>query len=178
MPISNATCHPAKQNFGGGLCANCYYRKRYSENINGYREKKNISGKRWSDGNKGNINLWRKYKLKYRFNITMQAYESLLKKQSGRCAGCGGLPYGAIALSVDHDHRCCPGEKSCGKCIRGLLHSQCNFAISGAFDNPAVLRSLADYLERQTKEAEQATVEQEKLAIQAKKGGQNAGSER
>jgi hypothetical protein len=26
----------------------------------------------------------------------------------------------------DHDHACCPGHRSCGRCLRGLLHPNCN----------------------------------------------------
>lgn len=29
-------------------------------------------------------------------------------------------------IHVDHDHRCCPGETSCGNCVRGLTHETCN----------------------------------------------------
>ena len=29
-------------------------------------------------------------------------------------------------IVVDHDHGCCPGPSSCGKCVRGLAHEGCN----------------------------------------------------
>ena len=88
MPIRKATCHPKKNNFGGGLCANCYYRKRYAENKNEYRDKKNISGRKWREKNKNNLDLWRNYKLKFRFGITLMEYKKILRKQKGLCAAC------------------------------------------------------------------------------------------
>jgi hypothetical protein len=51
-------------------------------------------------------------------------------------------------LVVDHDHACCPGRKSCGKCVRGLLCNGCNAALGLAAEDPKVLRTLADYIER------------------------------
>jgi hypothetical protein len=39
----------------------------------------------------------------------------------------GGEPQaGRGQVHVDHDHRCCPGERSCGQCVRGLAHHACN----------------------------------------------------
>jgi hypothetical protein len=49
-------------------------------------------------------------------------------------------------LAVDHNHGCCPGEKSCGKCVRGLLCDNCNQAIGKFRDDPELLLKAAEYL--------------------------------
>lgn len=49
-------------------------------------------------------------------------------------------------LVVDHDHLCCPGQKSCGKCVRGFLCPNCNTAIGFMKDDPDRLAAAADYL--------------------------------
>ncbi len=78
--------------------------------------------------------LWRK------FGITLEQYEALEAKQGGVCATCGEAetrlasgrntsPGTIQRLSVDHDHSCCPGEKSCGQCVRGLLCAHCNWLV-------------------------------------------------
>lgn len=146
MPTAKAKCHPEKINFGGGLCANCYYRKRYKED-RAFRKKKNAAGKRWREANRGS-SVWRKYKLKYRFGMSLESYDSLLKRQHGRCAACGRRPLKGLFLVVDHDHRCCPGERSCGRCVRALIHSKCNVALGAADDDPKVLAALLRYAKR------------------------------
>ena len=39
-------------------------------------------------------------------------------------------------LHIDHDHTCCPGRRSCGKCVRGILCARHNLLI-GQFENIA-----------------------------------------
>lgn len=88
-------------------------------------------------------------KLKQTFNITLDSYNKMLKEQKYRCAGCRRhrSEFGK-AFAVDHDHACCSGEKSCGKCIRGLLCYDCNFILGRARDNSETLKRLAIYVRK------------------------------
>ena len=85
-------------------------------------------------------------KLKNLYGITLAQYEKLLELQGGMCAICDAVPDGKN-LAVDHDHSCCPGGRSCGRCIRGLLCHSCNLSIGRLGDNKAVLHSAIDYIE-------------------------------
>jgi hypothetical protein len=87
------------------------------------------------------------------YGISEAQYDAMLAAQDGVCAVCGQPPKpgGAGAagrLHVDHDHACCPGNRSCGKCIRALLCQTCNHGLGNFYDDPALLRRAADYLER------------------------------
>ena len=77
-------------------------------------------------------------------NLTMEKYSELEKSQNGVCKICGKTDY--KRLSVDHDHSCCPGEKTCGKCTRGLLCSRCNRALGSMEDNVELLQKMINYL--------------------------------
>lgn len=67
------------------------------------------------------------------------------------CESCGvSRSRNGNNLAIDHDHSCCPGKKSCGNCVRGLLCAECNFIAGISKDNPEVLRNVAKYLERTT----------------------------
>lgn len=86
-----------------------------------------------------------------RYNLTPEEYDSLLAAQGGICAICKiDKPGGKGSFHVDHDHACCPEkERSCGKCIRGLLCNNCNRNLAG--QNPEILRRAADYIEIRSK---------------------------
>ncbi len=82
-----------------------------------------------------------------RYGITQEQYDALLAKQGGACAICRRTNPSGRDLAVDHDHACCPGAKSCGKCVRSLLCSRCNIGIGQFLDDPPLLRAAAAYLE-------------------------------
>ncbi len=83
------------------------------------------------------------------YKISLAQRDALLESQGGRCANPGcrtDTPGGNKTFHLDHDHSCCPGDESCGKCIRGLLCHDCNVG-SGLFDDdPVKLQGHADYL--------------------------------
>ena len=84
--------------------------------------------------------------LRNRYGIHVSDYETMLATQDGRCALCPATPNGR-AFHVDHDHGCCSGRKTCGRCVRGLLCGRCNQRLGMFGDDPARLRAAADYLE-------------------------------
>ncbi len=82
-----------------------------------------------------------------------ELYDATFRLQNGVCAICKRpeTRVGQTFLSIDHDHRCCPGPFSCGDCIRGLLCDRCNRGIGFFRETAATLRSAADYIERTAK---------------------------
>ena len=54
----------------------------------------------------------------------------------------------ALLLHIDHDHACCPGARSCGKCLREILCFSCNNALGLMEDRAEVAYALGDYLTR------------------------------
>lgn len=77
--------------------------------------------------------------------ITIPDYVTMLAIQQGVCKICGGTDNGR-RLAIDHDHSCCPGHYSCGKCIRGLLCQRCNTILGLAEDKPWILSDASRYL--------------------------------
>lgn len=63
------------------------------------------------------------------YKLSWDKYEEMLAAQGGRCAICQRK---SKKFHVDHDHACCPGKESCGKCVRGLLCSMCNRILLGS----------------------------------------------
>lgn len=85
------------------------------------------------------------------YNISLMQYNEILANQSFTCAICKtnklNAKLGAV-FAVDHDHGCCPGKKSCGKCIRGLLCDICNRGLGYFRDDINILTQAIEYLEK------------------------------
>lgn len=88
------------------------------------------------------------YTIAARYGMTAEEYRRRVSAQNGRCAICGDQPNEGKRLHVDHDHAT--------GAVRDLLCRWCNYALGNAKDDPARLRSMAEYLDRHAQAAEAA----------------------
>ena len=86
--------------------------------------------------------------LKRKYGLTPEKYDDILLSQNSACAICHTKDSGSRAWHVDHDHSCCPGRNSCGKCVRGLLCNLCNTGLGYFRDNPKSMERAIAYLAR------------------------------
>ena len=78
-------------------------------------------------------------RLKYKYGVGLEDYDSMLTKQLGGCAICGKHPSNS-RLHIDHNH-------STGK-VRGLLCRKCNLALGLLADNPIIIKKMLQYILR------------------------------
>lgn len=88
----------------------------------------------------------RRDKVLRKYGLTLEAYEKMLQKQNGLCAVCCMPAAPNTHLHVDHDHRCCRGQRSCGECVRGLLCRRCNSFLGFVNDDKGLLEKIIAYL--------------------------------
>ena len=88
------------------------------------------------------------YRLKVKYGLTVEQFEAMLEAQEYRCGLCGDdLDMDKHnGVCVDHDHACCPGEKTCGRCLREILCGDCNQGLGRFKDDIAILQSAIAYL--------------------------------
>ena len=93
--------------------------------------------------------IYRQYKLR------IEDVAALSEKQNYKCAICSNglsdvydFTVRRYGLAIDHDHSCCPGDKSCGECIRGLLCRECNLLLGHSRDDINRLQNAIKYLKK------------------------------
>ena len=84
-----------------------------------------------------------------RYNLTLERFNEMVREQNSCCFLChkefGNKP--EQQPTVDHDHACCAGRTSCGKCVRRLLCRVCNAGLGAFNDNIEILHEAIAYLE-------------------------------
>src|SRR5690606_39453637 len=81
------------------------------------------------------------------YNITEEQYQAIYEAQGGTCAICRRAKgTGRKRLAVDHDHSCCPGRTSCGRCVRSLCCATCNRILGHLRDDPEMVERILIYL--------------------------------
>lgn len=83
-----------------------------------------------------------KSRIKYRYGISFEEFESLKLKQRNKCAICKKKEY-EKELNIDHDHQT-------GK-VRGLLCTKCNTGLGLLCDNPTIIMEALKYLHESKK---------------------------
>jgi len=114
-----------------GTCKQCHtsYMTEYYNN-NPDKKKTKIKLNTGKDTN------WRRHRL------PEQTFKEMVDRYNGKCYACNINE----ATNIDHDHECCPGNRSCGKCVRGILCNQCNTALGLVKDSKKTLNNLIEYL--------------------------------
>jgi hypothetical protein len=129
-------------------CINKRSRQKHQQRKNDpvYRERLLSTARRARERNPRSYIRRRGEWLKYKHNMTLEDYDILLKSQNGVCAICLQECKTKKGLAIDHDHSCCPVDRSCGKCVRGLLCSNCNGAIGMLQEDIVILNRAIAYL--------------------------------
>jgi|ERR1019366_9056434 hypothetical protein len=126
---------------GGRMCRHCRNAAAHAA----HKQKpvsQRAARKRWSEKNPtyyADRWLMRAYKL------TREEHAAKLAAQNNKCAICERV---LSKPHVDHDHNCCSGRTSCGKCLRDVLCFNCNQGLGQFMDDPLVLEKALAYLKR------------------------------
>lgn len=82
----------------------------------------------------------RQFRLKHKYNLTVEEYDQLLADQDGKCAICYTTNPGGSGsrFAVDHNHQT--------GAVRGLLCSNCNRGIGLLQDDAVVLSNALNYI--------------------------------
>lgn len=82
------------------------------------------------------------------YNLSPEQYEGLRSRLRRNSRGQYICPLcdRNQARCVDHDHKCCSGKISCGKCVRGLICSPCNKFLGHLRDDREAFLRFERYL--------------------------------
>lgn len=80
--------------------------------------------------------IWSKYRLR------PEDWQRMWDEQDGLCRICREVQ----PTQVDHNHSCCSGPTSCGKCVRSLLCGRCNLKLAFVENNSKLIDLMREYI--------------------------------
>jgi hypothetical protein len=91
-----------------------------------------------------------------KYGLSPEDVRTRLEAQDYRCTICKKPfePDNGRRPEVDHDHSHCPGQITCGKCLRDIICQPCNRMLGAAGDDGDdvdVLQAGIDYVNRWTR---------------------------
>lgn len=93
--------------------------------------------RQWRKKNKEKVELYhKKYRLRKKYNMTLDDYDDLMKKQENRCGICN--KFFKKIPDLDHNHQT-------GK-IRGLLCHNCNLLLGLCSENESILLNAIQWI--------------------------------
>jgi hypothetical protein len=81
-----------------------------------------------------------------KYSLKLEDYKLNLVLQGNACWICRELFTDTNLPHIDHDHKCCKGQRSCGQCVRGIICDDCNVALGKFKDNADALHNAILYL--------------------------------
>lgn len=84
--------------------------------------------------------------ISHKYSLSYSEWLEIFNRQDGKCMIC--FEPIDIRSAIDHDHSCCKGNRSCGACVRGILHVQCNVGLANFRESIPRLQAAITYLEK------------------------------
>lgn len=81
----------------------------------------------------------------WRYKLSGKEISERLATQHNKCAICPNDITNRFI--IDHNHKCCPGYKTCGRCVRKLLCDGCNIGLGAFNDSLELLMKAYLYVE-------------------------------
>lgn len=132
------------KSFSGTACGECHNLRR--RRMNDTERNRNVRLS-WKERDpEGYAVSVKRRTLRTRFNLSEEEFLELLSRFSETHCYLCSREYGSRGPVIDHDHACCSGRRSCGKCIRGVICNRCNVSLGAVNDNIQTLNNMIGYL--------------------------------